>query len=109
MSGVSIVYVTAGSEEEALKIGRTLVAERLVACANLIPHIRSIYRWKGEICEENEVLLVMKTRSSLFPFLMQRVLELHSYEVPEIVAFPVAQGLPAYLDWVLENTLETDD
>jgi len=108
MSGVSIVYVTAGSEEEALKIGRTLVAERLVACANVIPRIRSIYRWKGEICEEEEVLLVMKTRSFLFPSLMQRVLELHSYEVPEIVAFPIAQGLPGYLDWVLENTLEAD-
>lgn len=108
MSGVSIVFVTAGSEEEALKIGRTLVAERLAACANIVPGIRSVYRWKEEICDDAEFLLIMKTRSSLFPSLMKRVLALHSYEVPEIVTFPVDRGLPAYLDWVLENTLEAD-
>lgn len=108
MSGVSIVFVTAGSEEEALKIGRTLVAERLAACANIVPGIRSVYRWKGEICSDSEFLLIVKTRSSLFSSLMKRVLDLHSYEVPEIVTFPVDRGLPAYLDWVLENTLQED-
>lgn len=109
MSGFSVVFVTAGSEQEASRVGRTLVEERLAACANIVPRIRSIYRWKGDLCEEEEVLLIMKTRSSLFPSLMKRVMELHSYEVPEIVAVPLGAGLPAYLDWVVENTLDAGE
>ncbi len=104
MNETSIVFVTAGSEEEAAKIGQTLVEERLAACANLVPGIRSIYRWKGKICDEREFLIIIKTRTSKFEALQKRVRELHSYEVPEIVSFPISRGLPQYLAWVLEET-----
>ena len=104
MTGYSVFFVTAGKEEEASRIGRTLVEEKLAACVNIIPRIRSIYSWKGEVCDEEEYLLIMKSRSSLFPAIRDRVRELHSYEVPEIIAFPIDQGLPEYLDWILENT-----
>ena len=104
MSETSIVFVTAGSEEEAARIGQTLVEEHLAACANLVPNIRSIYRWKGKICDEREILIIIKTRTSKFEALQKRVKELHSYEVPEIVSIPLARGLPQYLDWVLEQT-----
>ena len=104
MSEISIVLVTAGNEEEAAKIGRTLVEERLGACANIVPRIRSIYRWKGEIYDEQEVLIIIKTRTALFPALEKRVKELHSYEVPEIISFPVACGLPQYIEWIQQET-----
>ena len=106
MSGFSVFFVTAGKEEEAARIGRTLVEEKLVACVNIVPRIRSIYSWKGDVCDDEEVLLIMKSRSSLFPSVRDRVRQLHSYEVPEIIAFPIARGLPEYLDWILENTRE---
>jgi periplasmic divalent cation tolerance protein len=104
MSAVSLVMVTVGDGEEALTIARTLIEERIVACVNIVPRIRSIYRWKGEVCDEAEQLLIMKTRSDLFPRLQKRIVELHSYEVPEIISFPIAKGLPDYLNWVIENT-----
>ncbi len=106
MIEISIVLVTVGNEEEAAKIGRTLVEEKLAACANMVPRIRSIYSWKGTICDEQESLLFIKTRTSLFPALRNRIRELHSYEVPEIISFPIAQGLPEYLDWVVGETKE---
>jgi len=104
MSEISIVLVTAGSAEEAAAIGRTLIEERLAACANIVPGIRSIYRWKGKIYDEQEFLLIIKTRTSLFEAVQKRVKELHSYEVPEIISFPVARGLPQYLEWVQAET-----
>ena len=104
MSAVSVVMVTVGNGEEALTIARTLVEEKMVACANIVPHIRSIYRWRGEVCDEDEQLLIMKTRSELFPALQDRIRKLHSYEVPEIISVPIADGLPDYLNWVVENT-----
>jgi periplasmic divalent cation tolerance protein len=104
MSEISIVLITAGSEEEAATIGLTLVEEHLAACASIVPRIRSIYRWKGEIYDEQEFLIIVKTRTLLFPTLQERVKELHSYEVPEIISFPVALGLPQYLEWVQRET-----
>ena len=105
MSDISVVMVTAGNGDEALTIARTLVEEKLTACVQIIPRIRSIYRWKGEICDEEEHLLIMKTRSELFPLLQDRIRELHSYEVPEIISLPVADGLPEYLGWLIDNTV----
>ncbi len=104
MSEISIVFVTAGSEDEAATIGQTLVEERLAACANIVPRIRSIYRWKGQIYDEQEFLIIIKTKTSQFEMLQDRVKKLHSYEVPEIISFPVSRGLPQYLEWVLEET-----
>ena len=104
MSEISIVLVTAGNEDEAATIGRTLVEERLAACANIVPRIRSIYRWQGKIYDEQEFLIIIKTRTSQFDAVQKRVKELHSYEVPEIISFPVARGLPQYLEWVMEET-----
>ncbi len=107
MTGVTLITITVGSSEEALTIARALVEERLVACVQILPRIRSIYRWKGQVCDEEEHLLLMKTRSELFPIVQNRIRELHSYEVPEIVSFPVTAGLPEYLAWVIENTKES--
>ncbi len=106
MSEISIVLVTAGNEDEAVKIGKTLVEERLAACANIVPRVRSIYRWRGEIHDEQEVLIIIKTRTSLFQALEKRVKELHSYEVPEIISFPITRGLPQYLEWVAAETIQ---
>ncbi len=77
-----------------------LLEERLVACANVVPGITSIYRWEGEVHEEAEVLVVLKTRASLVPTLIARVEELHPYDVPEVLALPVLAGYDPYLEWV---------
>jgi periplasmic divalent cation tolerance protein len=104
MNRVSVVFVTVGNPDEACVIARKLVEEELVACVNVVSRIRSIYRWKGEIYDEEEHLLIMKTKSSLLQALQSRVREIHSYEVPEIISLPIEQGLPEYLNWVAENT-----
>ncbi len=98
------VFVTAASQEDAVRIARAVVEERLAACGNILGQVRSIYRWKGEVQDESEVMLVIKTRASLFEALRQRVVELHGYEVPEIIALPIELGHAPYLDWIRENT-----
>ncbi len=97
-----LVFVTAGSAEEGGRIGRALVEEGLAACSNLIPGIRSIYRWKGEVCDDEEVMIMIKSKATLFERLKKRIKELHSYEVPEIIAFPITLGSPDYLRWIDE-------
>lgn len=97
-----LVIVTAGSEGEGEKIGSSLVNEGLAACCNIIPDIKSIFQWKGEVCTEKEVILFIKSKASLFNKLKDRIKELHSYEVPEIIAFPISQGLPDYFKWMDE-------
>ena len=109
MNEVSIVFVTAGNEEEAATIGRTLVEEGLAACAGIVNPIRSIYRWQGQIHDEQEYLIIIKTATSQFEALQERVRELHSYEVPEIISFPIARGLPEYLEWVRKAGLSDED
>ncbi len=100
---VRVVLVTAPDEESAARIARALVEERLIACANLIPRIRSIYRWEGQVADEAEVLLVLKTRASRCAAVAARVKALHPYALPEVVALPVVDGSEAYLDWVIAN------
>ena len=99
-----IIFITASSEEEATKIATTLVEEKLVACVNIIPKIRSVYWWEGKVCQEDEVMLVSKSTKSLFPAIMYRVKSLHSYQVPEIISFPISEGLPEYLNWIEDVT-----
>ncbi|MBI2201533.1 MAG: divalent-cation tolerance protein CutA [Armatimonadetes bacterium] len=95
-----VVLVTGPSADEAERIGRALVEERLAACANLIPSISSAYWWKGKIEEASEALLVLKTRQDLVERLVTRVRALHSYTVPEVIALPILGGNPDYLQWI---------
>jgi periplasmic divalent cation tolerance protein len=103
MTDYIVVYVTA-PEDEAVDLAKTLVNERLVACVNIVPGLRSIYCWQGKVEDEPEVLCIMKTRTTLFEALRDRVRELHSYEVEEIIALPIMAGNLPYLDWIKENT-----
>jgi periplasmic divalent cation tolerance protein len=103
-SDVIVILVTVGNADEALRIARTIVEEKLAACVNIVPSIRSIYFWKGEVCDDPENLLVIKTRETLFERLRTRICELHSYEVPEIIALRLHAGHEPYLSWVLETT-----
>ena len=103
MTEYVVVFVTAPAEE-APQLAKTLVEESLVACVNIVPGLRSIYWWQGKVEDEPEVLCIMKTRSNLFESLRDRVRELHSYEVEEIIALPIVEGNPPYLDWIRENT-----
>jgi periplasmic divalent cation tolerance protein len=101
---VCLCYVSLGPREDALAIGRTLVEERLAAAVNIQDGVRSIYRWQGAIEEAAEVLLIAKTRMALVPKLTARVVSLHSYECPPVVAVPVCGGNPDYLAWIDEQT-----
>jgi len=103
-SRVIVVLITCPNRRAAEAIGRTLVEERLAACANIMPGLTSIYRWQGKICRDSEVLVLLKTRRSCFPTLTRRVRQLHPYTVPEIVALPVVLGSPTYLAWVADST-----
>jgi uncharacterized protein involved in tolerance to divalent cations len=105
MTDYILVFITASSEKEGEKIAGALVKERLAACANLIGGVKSTFRWKGEISSEQEVLLIAKTKDRLFEKLKKRVLELHSYEVPEILALPILAGFEKYLAWMEKETL----
>ena len=100
-----VVLVTSSSEGEAEKLAARLVEEKLAACVNIIP-TSSLFRWEGKLSREKEMLLVIKTRNSRFEDLEKRVRELHSYQVPEIIALPVVAGSKQYLDWVAENVSE---
>lgn len=100
MTSQLLCLSTCPDADTAAKIARTLVEERLAACVNRVPGIQSTWRWQGEIHEDPEVLLVIKTTRERFDALRTRLVELHPYEVPELVALDIADGLPAYLDWL---------
>ncbi len=99
-----IVLVTSGSEAEALKIARALVEAHLVACANIVPKIQSVFKWEGRLQEEAESLIIMKSQESRMEEIFSKVKELHSYDVPEVIAMPIISGLPDYLGWVSAMT-----
>jgi len=99
-----VVFVTCGSEEEALKIAHSLVEERLAACVNLVFPVRSIYRWEGKIWDEKEWILFIKTQKERFEELERKVKSLHSYSVPEIIGLPIVEGSSSYLQWLLGET-----
>ncbi|MFH1100472.1 MAG: divalent-cation tolerance protein CutA [Methanobacteriota archaeon] len=102
---VSIIYSTTSSEEEAQKIAHILVKEKLVACVHIIPKIKSIYRWKGEIEVGNECVLLVKTTEKNVEKSIQRIRSLHSYDVPEILVLPPVGGLKEYLEYVEDETV----
>ena len=104
MSEVRVVLVTAPDEEVAGMLARALVAERLAACANLVPRVRSIYRWEGEVQDDAEVLLILKTTAARLPALAARVQALHPYDLPEVMALTANGGSEAYLDWVIAES-----
>ena len=95
-----VVLVTVSSESEAKTIAHTLVEERLAACVNIIPGLTSIYRWEGNICEDRELLLVIKTQGQKVVALRERIVHLHSYAVPEVIALAIADGSARYLEWL---------
>ena len=101
---VRVALSTAPDEDVAARIARALVDERLAACANLVPSVRSIYRWQGAVEDAREVLMVIKTRADRVDALAERLRALHPYDVPELVVLPLAGGLAAYLDWVRAET-----
>ncbi len=104
MTSVIVVLVTCPSRAAARRIARTLVEQRLAACVNIVSApVHSIYRWQGKIEQARELLLIIKTVRSRWKAVLQQVRSLHSYQVPEILALPVGEGLPAYLRWVRQS------
>ncbi|MBI2915603.1 MAG: divalent-cation tolerance protein CutA [Elusimicrobia bacterium] len=103
MTSACVVFVTASNRKEADKISKTIVKERLAACVNQIPSIRSRYWWKGKVETANESLLIIKTKKSKFEALRKRIQTIHSYAVPEVIALEIVQGNPDYLKWMDES------
>jgi periplasmic divalent cation tolerance protein len=95
-----VVATTVGTEDEANRLARELVARRHAACVNIVPVLRSVYRWQGKICEDSEYLLVVKTTADEYPAVETAIRELHSYELPEILSFRVDDGEPSFLQWI---------
>jgi periplasmic divalent cation tolerance protein len=100
----TLLYVTAESKDEALRIGRALVEKRLAACANVIPSTTAVYWWEGEVQEDGEAVLIVKTREDLVETVTSEIKALHSYDCPCVVAFPVTGGNPEFLDWIVKET-----
>ena len=100
------ILITVPDRERAEVIAQTLVQERWAACVNILPSVHSIFFWQGAIQQEEELLLLVKSRRDLFPSLAARVKELHPYTVPEIIGLPILEGWEDYLRWVKESTRE---
>jgi periplasmic divalent cation tolerance protein len=108
MTEALIVFSSFATEADAARVARVLVEERLVACANLLPGARSIYRWKDAVKDEREVVVLMKTRKQDWTALLSRLHELHPYDTPECVAVRIAAGAPKYMAW-LDEALAPED
>jgi periplasmic divalent cation tolerance protein len=102
--GVLAVFSTFPSPDQAAEVARTLVTEGLAACVNLVGPVRSIYRWKGEVCDDQETLAVIKTTRERFEAMKTRLVALHPYEVAEVIAMPIEAGHAPYLAWVAGET-----
>lgn len=100
-----LVYVTCPTVEEATALAKTLVTECLAACGSVVPSVRSFYHWNGALQEDTECMVMLKSFSSMYPRLESRILELHSYQVPEILMVPVERGSETYLHWMEESLL----
>ena len=95
-----VVFITAGSPEEAHKVAEALLKQRIAACVNIVPEILSFFWWEGHLDSEKETLLLVKTKASLLGDIVGLVKEVHSYDVPEIIALPIAGGNQDYLEWI---------
>ncbi|UCC56393.1 MAG: divalent-cation tolerance protein CutA [Gammaproteobacteria bacterium] len=102
-----IVLCTVPDRDTADRIAGTLVTEQLAACVNIIPGITSVYRWKNRIEKDAEYLLLIKTHSAVFDTLQDTIKKLHPYELPEVIAVPIKDGLPEYLDWISTSLVQT--
>lgn len=100
---IIVSIITVGELRQAEEIAKRLVEERLAACVNILPSVRSVYRWKDRVEESTELMLIVKTEQRIFEKMKRRVLELHSYELPEIIAINISEGLESYLDWISSN------
>jgi periplasmic divalent cation tolerance protein len=105
MEQIADVSITAESADWLADFTRAIVNDRLAACGNIIPSIRSIYRWEGAIEDDNEALVVLHTRQSLVPAIIERANRDHPYDTPQVLAVPVTDANPDYRDWILESTL----
>lgn len=105
MTGMVVLLCTCANEEEGSRIASALVEAGLAACVNLLPGVRSIYRWQGKVEKAEEVLLLIKSREDRFPELRERIATLHSYDTPEIIALPITHGSDKYLDWLRAETI----
>lgn len=105
MDRPTVLFVMAPNLDEARALGKKLVEERLVACANVVPGVHSVYIWQGNLCEDSEVLLIMKTHEKNVKRLVDRIKALHTYEVPEIIALPIIAGSEDYLAWMRETLI----
>ncbi len=103
MTDTVVVLVTTPSAEKAAEIARALVEEKLAACGNIVPAIRSIYWWEGKVQDDQEALLILKAPRKRFEELRDRVLALHPYQVPEVIALPIEAGHDAYIDWIVQS------
>ncbi|MFC7050418.1 divalent-cation tolerance protein CutA [Emcibacter nanhaiensis] len=103
MSACCTIYVTCSDHNEALEISRTLVREKLAACANIMDGMTSVFVWDGEVCEEKESVLLLKTLEAKREKAIARIIDLHSYEVPCVTVWPINGGNPAYLKWVEDS------
>ena len=101
---VVLVYVTTSDEHEARRIGSALIDKKLAACVNIIPGMRSIYRWQGKVVNDNECVMLVKAPKDNTEAVVENIKEMHSYEVPCAVVIPLIQGLPEYLDWIMNET-----
>ena len=105
---ITLVMTSVGTEQQAVEISEELIARRLATCVNIVPCLRSIYRWKGKVCEDTEYLMLVKTPERLFDAVSAAIREYHSYELPEILALPVTAAETNFHQWVLKM-VETDD
>lgn len=101
---VFVILVTVANQEEAVRIGEGVVKAKLAACANVVPGIQSIYRWKGKVVKSPEFLLILKSSKARYSELEKAIKAMHTYETPEIIALPVKEGLDQYLRWVRTET-----
>ena len=107
MTEMLMVFTAFANADDAARVVRTLVEERLIACGNLLPGVRSLYRWEGKVADQSEVMVLMKTRKQDWTALISRLHELHPYRTPECIAVRIAAGAPAYMAW-LEAALEPE-